>query len=165
MQRERTSYAFGAMMEVAQESFRVVMDGAAATQQQNVSLIRSWMDTPAETPERASSAFEEQMEINYRTTRALAEQLGRQQEAMRALMLESSKVYMGLLPVSPRSRGAGGQSHSGDLPIDNYDGLGVEEIAGRLGDLNGSEIERLRMYEKQHRNRDQVLERLDLSLV
>lgn len=170
MQNEKTSDAFGVLMETAQESFRAVMDGAAATQRQNLSLMWGWMDGPAEKSSRPSGAFEEQMEINRRTMRALAEQFERQQEAMRVLLLESSRAYMSLSPASfvPRDRGAArgdGQSRSGDLPIEGYDGLGVEEISGKLGDLNGSEIERLRMHEKQHKNRKRVLEQLDRSLV
>lgn len=50
-------------------------------------------------------------------------------------------------------------------PIDGYDRLSVEEISPRLEQLDAREIEELKVYEKRHKNRGTLVERLDRALV
>lgn len=50
-------------------------------------------------------------------------------------------------------------------PIDGYDRLSVEEIDPRLEQLDAREIEELKVYEKRHKNRGTLVERLDRALV
>ena len=47
------------------------------------------------------------------------------------------------------------------LPIENYDGLSVEEIKKELDDLSDKELERIRAYEKANGKRKTLLEALD----
>src|ERR671917_1593031 len=44
------------------------------------------------------------------------------------------------------------------LPIENYDGLSVEEIKKELDDLSDEELKRVREYEKSNRSRKTLLE-------
>ncbi len=163
---EKTNEAFGALAEASGKSVRAVIDGAAEAQRRNLALLQGWTGDP-------SGFFEEQVEINQRAMRALAEQLDRQQEVMRDLFRESSRMYMGLFyaPVllgeSSRStrEERGTQEETPELPIEDYDQLNVEEIARNLDELNAAEVERIRMYERHHKNRIKVMEHLDRSLI
>lgn len=163
---ERTNEAFGAFAEASGKSVWAVIDGAAEVQRRNLILLRSWTGDP-------SGVFEEQMEINERAMQALAEQLDRQQEAMRELLRESSRMYMGLFyaPVLFRESSRSSreeretQGEGPELPIEGYDRLNAEEIAGNLDKLNAAEVERIRMYERHHKNRATVLQQLDRSLI
>jgi hypothetical protein len=47
------------------------------------------------------------------------------------------------------------------FPIEGYDELTVEEVAGRLGGLSGEELRVVRDYEERNKNRDTILEQLD----
>jgi hypothetical protein len=53
------------------------------------------------------------------------------------------------------------QADSGGLPIEEYDSLNVNEVTQRLGELSVEELERLRDYETENRNRRSLLERFD----
>ena len=50
------------------------------------------------------------------------------------------------------------------LPISTYDALTVEEISGRLGSLNKSQLKTLRRYEADTKNRATVLDKIDALL-
>lgn len=50
-------------------------------------------------------------------------------------------------------------------PIDGYDRLSVEEISPRLEQLDARGIEELKAYERRHKNRGMLVERLDRALV
>ena len=50
-------------------------------------------------------------------------------------------------------------------PIDGYDRLSVEEISPRLEHLDARGIEELKVYEKRHKNRGMLVEKLDRALV
>ncbi len=54
---------------------------------------------------------------------------------------------------------------NGSLPIENYDELTLGEVSEKLGDLSGQEIRAVRSYERRHKNRGELLERLDRALV
>jgi hypothetical protein len=51
-----------------------------------------------------------------------------------------------------------------DFPIERYDELNVEEIGYHLDDLSAAEIRRVREYEKLHKNRETLIERLDRKI-
>lgn len=50
------------------------------------------------------------------------------------------------------------------LPIAGYDDLNVGEVKDRLGRLSNEEIEGLRTYEREHKNRKTLLEHLDRKI-
>ena len=54
---------------------------------------------------------------------------------------------------------------NGSLPIENYDKLTVGEVSEKLRDLSGRETRAVRSYERRHKNRGELLERLDRALV
>ena len=50
------------------------------------------------------------------------------------------------------------------FPIEGYDELNVEEISGRLDDLSGEELKRVRDYERRNKDRDTLLEQLERKI-
>ncbi len=63
-----------------------------------------------------------------------------------------------------RAQDKAGTSPDENLPIERYDHLTVDEISGKLDDLNDDEIKRIEKYEKQHRNRVTLLENIERRL-
>jgi anaerobic ribonucleoside-triphosphate reductase len=53
-----------------------------------------------------------------------------------------------------------GRAPDKDLPIDNYRHLTIPQIAKRLDDLSGRELRQIESYEKDHKKRKGVLERI-----
>jgi hypothetical protein len=53
-----------------------------------------------------------------------------------------------------------GKSPDRNLPIDNYEHLTVDQIARQLDDLSGKQINAIERYEKEHKNRKTLLEKL-----
>jgi hypothetical protein len=51
-----------------------------------------------------------------------------------------------------------------DLPLNDYDELSVEEVGKKLKDLSRDDIEAVRSYEKDHKNRKTLLERIESKL-
>ena len=93
----------------------------------------------------------------------------RQREAMRTMLGGAFGAYAGLLraPASSPSNGAT-STDGGDpdlLPIEDYDQLSVGEITGELGELSTGEVEELKEYETQNKNRPSLIERFDRSLI
>jgi hypothetical protein len=54
-----------------------------------------------------------------------------------------------------------GRSPDRELPIKDYQHLTVDQIAGKLDKLSGKEIEQVKRYEKEHKNRKTLLEKLE----
>ena len=50
------------------------------------------------------------------------------------------------------------------FPIEGYDDLNVDEIAGQLDDLSEEELKRVRDYERRNKDRDTLLERLERKI-
>lgn len=48
-----------------------------------------------------------------------------------------------------------------DLPVDDYDGLGVKKIAEKLASLQVEQREMIRVYEQAHKNRVSVYRAID----
>lgn len=91
----------------------------------------------------------------------------KQREAMQTVLEGSPRIYASLLyaPVTSPKNGYFAEDGSQDLPIEDYDHLAAAEIADRLDDLSGREVEELKAYEKKNKNRHGVVERFDRSLV
>jgi hypothetical protein len=84
-----------------------------------------------------------------------------------ALIEESIRAYASLfyVPFSPSLHGTRTSVEAADPPIENYDRLTTEEVAGRLDELSAGEVEELKAYEKQNKSRAALIERFDRSLV
>ncbi|MCA1718012.1 MAG: hypothetical protein LC781_14735 [Actinobacteria bacterium] len=138
-----TNTVVGRMIEATWASYRPLLAGLAAVQEQNMKLAR------------------------YSTGMFLRE-AERQREAMQAMIEGSFRAYTSLLhtPVSsPSNDGAGAEDGDPDLPIEDYERLSEGEISGELGELSADEVEELREYETKNQNRHAVVERFDRSLV
>ena len=53
---------------------------------------------------------------------------------------------------------------TGGLPIENYDELTVDEIAGQLGSLSAEELETVRGYEKLNKDRETLLYEIERTM-
>lgn len=53
---------------------------------------------------------------------------------------------------------------NGDLPIRDYDSLSVNDVAQKLGGLSEEDLKKVRSYEKQHKNRDSLVEQIDRKI-
>ena len=145
-------------------SYKTLMDTTVALQERNVWFALGIIDG-------SLGELRQQAESNQTTSRGLPE--GRQ-SALQTLVGGPVNTYMGLLfapfhhvPEGPRYIGPegfdGGANSS--LPIDNYDKLTLEDVSEKLGDLSGQEVRAVRSYERRHKNRGELLERLDRALV
>jgi hypothetical protein len=158
--------AIGALAEATRESCRTLVDGAFAAHKQYVKLALNGTDNPVE-------MFRNQAEIGRHMMQVLADQSARQQRALLTLASEPVKIYMDLLfaftsswaPGTSASEEREVDEDAQDLPVGDYDQLSVEEISRRLRELDAREVEKLRAYERRHRNRVTLLERFDRSLV
>jgi len=117
--------------------------------------------------------FRNQAEINRRTAEVVAEQSQKQWEALQTLAEESIKTYMNLFyaftlyaPNPSYSQNEPGSEDKNSVPpIKDYDQLTVAEVISRLRGLSADEIEELKAYEKNNKNRITLIERFDRSLV
>ncbi len=51
------------------------------------------------------------------------------------------------------------------LPLENYDKLTAEDVSRKIEDLGALGVQAVHSYERRHKNRAELLERLDSSLV
>lgn len=51
---------------------------------------------------------------------------------------------------------------SGELPIDGYDDLAARQVVDRLASLDISDLVRVEIYEREHRNRSTVLGKISI---
>jgi hypothetical protein len=56
------------------------------------------------------------------------------------------------------------RTNARDLPLNDYDELSVEEVGKKLKSLSRDDIEAVRSYEKDHKNRKTLLERIESKL-
>jgi hypothetical protein len=57
-----------------------------------------------------------------------------------------------------------GRSHTEGLPIDKYDSLSVSEVTQSLRELSLEEVEQLRDYEAENRNRRSIMQRFETRI-
>lgn len=127
--------------------------------------MTSWVESSFE-------VLKTQARVGGLMTQVMVEQTRKQQEAVQGLADESVRLYSDLfyaplrsLAGAPAPRNGNGGGHADDLPIKDYDSLSVEEVGGRLGDCGIRDVEKLKNYERRHRNRRNYMELLDRSLV
>jgi hypothetical protein len=119
-----------------------------------------------------SRATERQVGTIWESYRSLIGGLVMVQEQnmkLTGMFLEGAfKGYTNLLRAPVPSPGNGVAADSGvstDLPIGDYDRLNVEEVIGGLEELSAGEVEKVKAYEKNNKNRATLIERFDRSLV
>jgi hypothetical protein len=57
-----------------------------------------------------------------------------------------------------------GRSHAEGLPIDEYDSLTVSQVTQSLKELSLEEVEQLRYYEAENRNRRSIMQRFETRI-
>src|SRR5215204_1090502 len=57
------------------------------------------------------------------------------------------------------------QSVATEVPIEDYDDLNVGKIVEQLDNLSADELQRVRAYEQQHKNRDTLLKQIDRRMM
>ena len=148
-------------------SYKALMDNTMALQVRNVRFALGIIDGSLEELRR-------QVESNRTITRELIGRTEEQRNAFQTLVGGSANAYVSLFFApfhyfregsrfaTPGDVQNGG---NGSLPIENYDKLTVGEVSDKIGGLSGREVRALRSYERRHKNRGELLERLDRSLV
>jgi hypothetical protein len=148
-------------------SYKALMDNTMALQELNVRFALGIIHG-------SLGQLRRQVESNQTITRGLIERTEEQQNAFQTLVGRSANAYVSLFLapfhyfregsrfVTAEDVEGGG---NGSLPIENYDKLTVGEVSDKIGGLSGREIRALRSYERRHKNRGELLERLDRSLV
>src|ERR687893_600663 len=118
------------------------LSGQAEQQQQTLQqTVQQWM---------------EQAQQQQQTFQQQAQQ---QQQAFQQMTQEVLSTYTQLfnIPVSYAQEGL----RSAQFPIEGYDELTVDEVAGRLSRLSAEDLRVVRDYEERNKNRDTILEQLD----
>ncbi len=174
------------MIRTSQQSAGVMLDYAVRVQELNTTLaqraVATWID-----------ALRRQTELGQEATREIFERAEEQGDALRSFYGQWTGMLWGF-PFSgalygPRSFqrqamrlveqaveatrtaaevAAGGveavTGATGGLPIENYDELTVDEIAGQLGSLSAEELETVRSYEKLNKDRETLLYEIERTL-
>ena len=99
------------------------------------------------------------MEQAQQQQQSFQQQAQQQQQSFQQMTQEVLNTYTQLfsIPVSYAQEGL----RATQFPIEGYDELTVEEVAGRLSGLSREEVRVVRDYEERTKNRDTVLEQLD----
>lgn len=173
---------FGAYSEVVgsvAESYRQAAEGFAGLQRRNMRFAQGIY-------ERSAEQFSREVELGseYRTN--LVENLDRQREAQEELLKETVRSYVDLLysPFyvgdelerkfrAPAAEEGGEQAPTATqeeeqapvatqeeeqgLPIEDYDELNVNQVSEKLDGLSSEELEQVRAYEEDTKNRETVL--------
>ena len=119
-----------------QESLHALTGSALAVQRQNAKLYQDWAEL--------SSAMVE--------------------ESVRMCVALSWAPFYYVSGADPRGA-AENEGEGQDLPVADYDRLDIEEVVRRLEGLTAREVKKLEEYEKHHKNRSVLVERMDRSLV
>lgn len=137
--------------EARRDPYRTLVEAAIAVQEQNV---RVTMDMLGMLTGQAGA------------TRAFVEHSREQQEAFWALAERSFRSCLGLpYDRAPERETSPAGGRDPGLPVEDFDGLGVEELGRKLKGLCARDVERLKDHERRTRNRRAVMERLDRALV
>lgn len=149
-------------------------------QQRNARFFQSWLTGGVD-------YLRNQAEHNQRAAEAFAESAHKQQESLRKLgedyfglyeeAVSTSRSYaeegmknaqqatrQGLQAVQETAEQVGAANGNGDLPIRDFDDLSVNEASQRLNGLSEEDLKKVRAYEKQHKNRDSLVEQIDRKI-
>ena len=151
----RTQQAAREVGDAVAESYRTARGRFAETQERQTQhatdlseQVADGLRAGAESARAASQELIEQAQ-----ERAPGEAERSPAEDIRSIIEESVR----------RSR-AGSLREAAELPIEDYDSLNVNQVIQRLRELSVEEIERLRDYEAEHKNRRSLMQRFDTSM-
>jgi tRNA U34 5-carboxymethylaminomethyl modifying GTPase MnmE/TrmE len=143
---------------------RTLTEQIQKQQQNSQQMIQEMMDTylsgQAEQQQQMLQQTTQQwMEQAQQQQQTFQQQAQQQQQAFQQMTQEVLNTYTQLfnIPVSYAQEGLRGAQ----FPIEGYDELTVDEVAGRLSGLSAEELRVVRDYEERTKNRDTILEQLD----
>lgn len=171
--------------EAVQESFRTTSERSEEAQERVNRLTRSFFES-------VTGELRTEAERNRTASQQLMEQSKKQQAAFRQMSEESMGLYRDFLGSissyyqanmeqarsnvqsgartatqaterTATSVRAAAEGHPG-APIEGYDELNVKDAASRLDGLSDAELQRVREYETQNKNRQTLLDRIDQKL-
>jgi hypothetical protein len=153
------------MTRTTQESTQIVTDYVARAQELNTGFARAAFETWIDTSRR-------QAELSQTVARQLFGKTEEQTDAVQALFGEWTGVYADFFAPFAHYRAAlqdvmgmpAVTMRNGRLPIAGYDEMSVGEVSDRLDSLTDEELERIRAYERRHKNRDTLIEQLDRKI-
>ncbi len=155
-------------------------------QQRNINFLQSWMSGGAD-------YLRNQAEHNQRTAEEFAKSARAQQESFRKLGEDWMGVYEEIATTS-RSYAEEGMQNAqqatrqglqavqetaeqteqaarqaatngnGSFPIRNYDNLSVNEASQRLDGLTNEQLQKVRSYEKQNKDRSSLVDEIDRKI-
>ncbi|CAN5837875.1 hypothetical protein BH23ACT11_BH23ACT11_20770 [soil metagenome] len=172
--------------EAIRESFRTTSQGSEEAQERANRLTQSFFAS-------VMSELQDEAARNRTVSQQLMEQSKKQQAAFREMSEESMSLYKNFLgsvsayyqsneaqaernvqanteaatqsmEIAATSIKSTAEGHPG-VPIEGYDDLNVEQTNIKLEGLSESELQRVREYEAQNKNRRTVLDRIDQKLV
>lgn len=184
-QMQQINQAARTFAEAIRESFRISVERSEEAQERANQLTRSFFES-------VRNELQAEATRNRAASQRLAEQSQKQQEAFRKMSEESMVLYRNFLGsvsnyyqsnVERARRGveegtqaaresaeristsvrSAAEGHPG-VPIEGYDDMNVGQITGKLDSLSESELQRVREYEAQNKNRKTILEQIDQKL-
>jgi uncharacterized protein YdiU (UPF0061 family) len=176
-QQQRINEAAQQFSDALAQSYRAVSDRAVSVQEPGARLTQDFFN-------RVVDNLRTQAEDTRQMTQQLADQQQRAQEAAQDLTRGTVDAYMdfmnsmfsfyrGSIEAAERSTTGARSSETTapespaeaeELPIEDYDSLNVNQVSQRLGELSVEEIERLRDYEAEHKNRRSLMQRFDTRI-
>ncbi len=139
----------------SQQMIQQMMD----TYMQLLSTPGSYLSSQAEQQQTLQQTVQQWMEQAQQQQQTFQQQAQQQQQAFQQMTQEVLGTVTQLfnIPVSYAQEGL----RAAQFPIEGYDELTVDEVAGRLSRLSAEELRVVRDYEERNKNRDTILEQLD----
>lgn len=145
----------------ARDSFKVTVDHTVGMQDRNVRFAQGVADG-------SIKELRQQVEANRAMTQEIVEKAEGQRETFQKLAEESINMYMDMVyaPFSYFKEGLHVVENEvlDTFPIENYDDLNVGDVTKAIDSLNAEQIRRVREYEKNHKNRETLIEQFDRKL-
>jgi hypothetical protein len=125
--------------------------------------LEKWTEEEWQTKEGDAQARQDDGETKrYLPKKAWENMSEEEKEETERKKREGSK--QGQQYVSNTDEAKDARKNARDLPLNGYDELSVEEVEKKLRGLSQDEIEAVRTYESNHKNRRTLLERIDSKL-
>ncbi len=142
--------------------------GGSVAERSAQQVERSFVETVREAERSARESAEEAQRIAREAERdATAEAERSPREDIEELIRESMSRSEAGSREGPQTTTAVPEEVRADdegLPIEDYNALSVNQVTQRLGELSVEEIERLRDYEAEHKNRRSLMQRFETRI-
>jgi hypothetical protein len=113
-------------------------------------------------PRGASAKREREYEKLKRGFKKEGRYRGREEEVAARIVNKQRREYGETQ--EERRKDRAGRSPDRNLPVDDYQTLTVAKVARKLSGLSRPQLEKIQRYERSHKNRKTLLERIERSL-